>query len=193
MLRKYVIYFSLKETCDVYFSPMYSSFNEAKNNIDSFLENFAKKRGKKTINVSKEELEKLNKKSEDCFYVRRKNSEAIVYNVNVSSGYFINSYTVEKYGRVNINEFTLSEKEPLDEEKTADLHVTNYERGTHVSFVSELKNVLHNREKNVEFQILKPEKEQEENPFILSLIEGKSKLKNITPPVPRKHIVCKCE
>lgn len=187
MLRKYVIYFGLKETCDVYFSSMYSSFNEAKNNIDNFLENYAKKRGKKIINVSKEELEKikLNKRPEDCFYVRRKNSEAIIYYVNILSGTFYNSYYIEKYGKVNINEFTLSEKGPIDEQKTVESHVTNYERGTHVSFVSELKSVLQNRQKNFEIEILK--KEQEENPFILSLSNGKSSLRNVTPPIIKKH------
>jgi len=182
MLRKYAIYLSLKETCDVYFSSTYSSFNEAKNHIDSFLENYAKKRGKKTIMVSKEELEKLKhqKTFEDCLYIRRKNSEAVVYYVNILEGRFYNSYSIEKFGKVGVNEFTFSQDTNLtiDEEKTADLHVTNYERGTHVSFVSELKNVLNNR-KNITFEILKEEK-KEDNPFISSLVEGKGKLKNIT-------------
>ena len=197
MLQKYIIYFSLRESCDVYFSQMYSTFNSAKENIDVFLENYAEKRGKKIIITSKEELEslKLSKKCEDCFYVRRKNSEAIVYNVNVSQGTFYNSYSIEKYGKVNINEFIFyqNKEEVIPEEKVADLYVTNHERGTHVSFLSELKDVINKREKKeVTFEIGESlKKEKTDSDFIKSLKEGKKSLRNIIPPVTRKHFVCK--
>ena len=191
MLQKYIIYFSLKESCDVYFSPMYSSFNKAKQEIDNFLKDFAKKRGKKVIIVSKDELEKLkvSKKPEDCFYVRRKNSQAVVYNVNISQGAFYNSYSIEKYGKINVNEFifqTNKEEKVISEEKIADLYVTNQERGTHISFLSELKDVINKREKKeVNFHI--EPKEKDESKFILSLKEGKKTLRNVSSPVIRKH------
>jgi len=189
MLQKYIIYFSLKESCDVYFSPMYSSFNNARERIDDFLENYAKKRGKKLINVTKEELEKLKltKKPENCFYVRRKNSEAIVYHVNISEGTFYNSYSIEKFGKVNINEFLFQQKEEtIPEEKVTELYVTNHERGAHVSFLSELKDVINKREnKNLNFDLTN-KNEKQDTPFVLSLKEGKQKLRKITPPLPRK-------
>lgn len=192
MLQKYVIYFSLKDTCDVTFSPMFSSFNSAKESIKTFVDKYANDRGKKTIVVSKEELEKLKsvKIPEDCLYVRRKNSEAIVYHVSVSTGRIYNSYSLEKLGKVGITEFIIpfQKDEPvINETKLYDTHVTNYERGTHVSFVSELKNVLLNRQKN-KFSENINKKEKEQNPFILSLIEGKTKLKNVGSPVIQKHI-----
>ena len=193
MLQKYIIYFSLRESCDVHFSQMFSSFNMAKQNIDSFLEDFAKKRGKKVVNVSKEELEKMKtcKKPEDCFYVRRKNSEAIVYKVNISQGTFYNSYYLEKYGKLNINEFIFHQKEEvIPQEKITELYVTNQERGAHISFLSELKDVINKREnKQVKFQIDNVVKEKTDTEFILSLKEGKKNLKNVTPPVIRKHFV----
>jgi len=180
MLQKYIIYFSLKESCDVYFSPMYSSFNNARERIDDFLENYAKKRGKKLINVTKEELEKLKltKKPENCFYVRRKNSEAIVYHVNISEGTFYNSYSIEKFGKVNINEFLFQQKEEtIPEEKVTELYVTNHERGAHVSFLSELKDVINKREnKNLNFDLTN-KNEKQDTPFVLSLKEGKQKLR----------------
>ena len=189
MLQKYIIYFSLKESCDVYFSPMYSSFNIAREQIDDFLENYAKKRGKKLINVTKEELEKLKltKKPENCFYVRRKNSETIVYHVNISEGTFYNSYSIEKFGKVNINEFLFQQKEEsIPEEKVTELYVTNHERGAHVSFLSELKDVINKREnKKVNFDLTN-KNEKQDTPFVLSLKEGKQKLRKITPPLPRK-------
>jgi len=190
MLQKYIIYFSLKDTCDVIFSPIYSSFNSAKTGIKSFIDSYAQDRGKKTVLISKEELEKLkcSKKPEDCFYIRKKNSEAIVYHVVVSEGRIYNSYKIEKLGKVGITEMMIQvqEKQEINETKLYDAHVTNYERGTHVSFLSELKNVLTNRSEK-EFVEVSMDKECEENPFIISLLEGKKILKNVGSPIIKKH------
>lgn len=175
MLQKYVVYFTLKD-CDIYFSSVYSTFNEAKNNIDSFIDNFAKERGKRVIMVTKEELEKL-KPVENCLYVRRKKSEAVIYKLNVSTGTFYNSYKLIKMGKVGINEFVFKLNESVTENKIVESHVTNYERGAHVSFVSELKDVLNRREKKP-FKIVTREKDNN-NAFINSLIEGKKKLKKM--------------
>tara|TARA_R110001599_G_scaffold218081_1_gene416351 strand:+ start:138 stop:716 length:579 start_codon:yes stop_codon:yes gene_type:complete len=180
MLQKYFIYFSLKEECNVYFSSTYSTFNEAKHNIENFLKDYAHTRGKSVIYVTKEELEKV-KVPEKAYYVRRKNSEAIVYNFETNIGRFYNTYTLTKYGKIGINEILFSKEEKeISVEKTVNLHVTNYERGAHVSFVSELKNVLSKRELTI---ILPQKKEVEkpENPFITSLKLGKTTLRNVTP------------
>jgi len=190
MLQKYIIYFTLKDTCDVIFSPMFSSFNSAKDGIKNFIHTYAEDRGKKVIMISKEELEKLkmSKKPEDCIYIRKKNSQAIVYGVNISEGRIYNSYSLEKLGKVGINEFMfpVEQKAEINETKLYDAHVTNYERGTHVSFLSELKNVLTKREEK-EFVEVSTEKEFGENPFISSLIAGKKTLKNVGSPVIKRH------
>jgi hypothetical protein len=182
MNRNYVIYFCIKDSCDVEFSLPYNSFNSAKDKIDDFLSVFANKRGKHTKIVSKDEFEKIKllKRPENYFYVRRKNSEAVVYFVNILSGTFYNTYTIEKYGKVGIAEFLIQntdKKVNVDEIKIKDMHVTNYERGTHVSFVSELKNVLNKREKKT-FDMPAKEEKVKSNAFISALIEGKSKLKS---------------
>ena len=190
MLQKYIIYFSLKDTCDVIFSPMFSSFNSAKEGIKNFIHTYAEDRGKKLVMVSKEELEKLKttKKPEDCIYIRKKNSQAVVYGVCVCEGRIYNSYSIEKLGKVGITEFMfpVEQKAEINETKLYDAHVTNYERGTHVSFLSELKNVLTSREEK-EFVEVSTEKEVEENPFILSLVAGKKTLRNVGSPVIKRH------
>ena len=112
-------------------------------------------------------------------YVRRKNSEAVVYNFETNLGTFYNTYTLTKYGKIGIHEILFSKEEKeISPEKTVNLHVTNYERGAHVSFVSELKNVLSKRGTSV---ILPQKKELEisENPFITSLKLGKTTLRSI--------------
>ena len=179
MLQKYFIYFSTKEECNVYFSSTYPTFNKAKDNIENFLEDYAKTRGKSVIYVTKEELEKV-KVPKKAYYVRRKNSEAVVYNFETNLGTFYNTYTLTKYGKIGIHEILFSKEEKeISPEKTVNLHVTNYERGAHVSFVSELKNVLSKRESSV---ILPQKKELEisENPFITSLKLGKTTLRPVS-------------
>ena len=198
MTRFYVIYLSLMGDGNVLFSSLYSSFNKAKENIDSFLKDYGEKRSKKVITISKEELEalKLNKKPDDCIYVRRKNSEASLYFRNTLHGTFYNSYSIERYGKVGISEFSLpfikdlekfeEELEEFEETKT-DEGVENLSHGVHVTFISELKNVLAKRKfLNPE---IKKEVVKEVNPFILSLIEQKTRLTHITPPLPRRIIL----
>jgi hypothetical protein len=190
MNRNYVIYFCMKETCDVEFSLPYNSFNSAKDKIDEFLSEFCKKRGKTVKFVSKDEFEKIRllKRPDDCLYVRRKNSEAVVYNVNVLTGTFYNTYNIEKYGKVGISEFFTQLQGNMDkvetETKMKDIHVTNYERGAHVSFVNELKNALiarDKRDKNIEVSGVSNNilKSSEQQAFISSLINGKLKLKKM--------------
>ena len=78
------------------------------------------------------------------------------------------------------------------------MHITNYERGQHVTFLSELKDVINNRnndgcikKKNNRIRVKIQEKIETPlcipaNNFVSSLIEGKRNLKNVTPPVERK-------
>ena len=62
--------------------------------------------------------------------------------------------------------------------------VEKFSHGLHVTFISELKNILSKRLPNSNIQIQK--KEKEDDPFLNSLIDGKNTLRNITPPPPRK-------
>ena len=185
----YVIYFCVKNSCDVEFGIPHMQYSSAKEGIDDFLSKYAEKRGKKLKYVGKEEFEKIKllKRPEDCFYIRKKNSEAVVYNVNISIGTIYNSYSIEKYGKIGIAEFpcqnnvVLSAKSPEcnEEIKIKDMHVTNYERGAHVSFVTELKSVLSKRTPSQNVEIEKKEVSPCSNDFISSLIEGKKKLKTV--------------
>ena len=87
MFNVYTIYLNCNENGDITFSPSYSSFNKAKNNMIAFLEDNISKRGKKLIEVNKEELEKLKtsiKKSDTNIYVRKKKSEATLYQLNIN-------------------------------------------------------------------------------------------------------------
>lgn len=187
MLQKFVIYFSLKESGDVLFSPIYSSFNHAKDSMNSFLEDYFKRMGKKVFFVTKEEFEK-NKKPENGFYVRKKNSEAVIYRSIVSVGTFYNTYSMEKYGKLGINEFLIPKDNSdlvINNDKIKDLYVTNQERGTHISFLSELKNTIAKRENVNNIQIQKQEKKEKDRMdiFIDALLEGKNKLKTASSEI----------
>jgi hypothetical protein len=197
MKTLYVIYLSLVEDGNVIFSSPFSTFNSAKDNIEIFLNDYGQKIGKKCVSVSKEELEKLkvDKMLEDCFYVRRKNSEATIYYRNVLAGYFRNTFLLNRYGKIGINEFSIPSTvnhsftsliEHRQEEVKKEA-VEKMSHGVHVTFISELKNVLLNRKNNIAEEIEK--KPITVNPFVSSLIEGKSRLRNITPPPERKLIL----
>ena len=189
----YVIYLNLREDGNVIFSSPFSSFNSAKDNIENFLNDYSSKMGKKLISISKDELEKLknSKNFEDCLYVRKKNSEATIYYRNVLTGYFRNTYLLSRYGNIGINEFNI----PTEDNNTSLLEakkemkketVEKKSHGVHVTFISELKNALSKRNSSV---VEMKEKVEVINPFILSLIERKNTLKNITPPPERKIIL----
>jgi hypothetical protein len=184
-MLKFALYLNIKEDGEVLFhNELFSSFNVAKEKMEEFLEEFAKKRGKKVVEITKEDFEKLknSKKIEDVFYIRKKNSEIIIYSRGVLPGTFYNSYTLEKFGKISVNEFLISsdeEKEPkIEDFEIRNLHITNHERGTHVTLVSELKDVLSKRyNKNIPENIGTQTKI--DTSFIESLIEGKEKLKTV--------------
>ena len=149
MFTCFIISYVNINTLDVKFSDQYKSFNIAKTKFDSFIENILQD---KTIKyICDTDLEKLreNKKNPDCHYIIKMTSESVIYNITTLTGTFYNTYLLQKIGKFNICEFTFQTSENslnslnyLPEAKIKDLHVTNYERGTHVSFVSELKEKL---------------------------------------------------
>lgn len=186
MDRVYIIYLSLSEEGDVLFSTPFSSFNLAKENVITFLENHASELGKDISFLSKEEFAKLKleKTPEDRFYVRKKNSSGTIYKRVTAIGRIFNSYSIEKYGKLGIAEFDFSEKEKT--ETVQNTSVENLSHGVHVTFISELKDILSKRKEPSPIHVEKPEKK--ESPFIMSLIERKQTLRHITPPPPRKII-----
>ena len=189
MKNFYVISLSLKEDGDVLFSPAYLTFNEAKKNIENFLDDFSTKRGKKLVFLSKDEMEKLKlqKRPDDNIYVRKRTSEATLYHRNTLLGYISNSYSIEKLGKLSVNEFVVNSVESVcKEESVKSAGVEKLSHGVHVNLISELKSVLSSRQDKT-IQIEK--KEKGEDPFILALRSRKETLKNITPPPPRKVIV----
>lgn len=190
----YVIYLNLREDGNVIFSSPFFSFNNAKDNIENFLNDYSTKMGKKLIFVSKDEYETLknSKNIEDCLYVRKKNSEAIIYYRNVLTGYFRNTYLLSRYGNIGINEFNIPHQDNSSfnlQESKKEIKKETVEKkshGVHVTFISELKNVLSKRNNPL---VETKQKSEILNPFVLSLIERKNSLKNITPPPERKLIL----
>ena len=209
MFSAYTVYFAYSDTLNVEFSQVYNSFNSAKSSMEAFLEEQLSKIGKKGTYVTKEEFEVVkNKPVKDSFYIRKKNSEATVFAAITNVGRFYDTYSISKFGKVGITEFNcfvkgaskevVVEKEKTkEEEKKAEpilelenktvseielkeLHVTNYERGAHVSFINDLKSRLKARQgKEFVFEKIKNTEEDGMKVFIGKLQEGKSRLKSL--------------
>ncbi len=177
MEMRYIIYLSLKDSCEVEFSTLYNSYNAAKEEMNSFLSSSIEKRGGKMKLVSKPELEKLKvtKHPENFVYVKRKTSEAVLYSVITATGTFYNTYNISKFGKSGITEILISDEKEivvLEKNKT-DKPKANSE----VTFLAELKNILSKREAT---QFSFPEvKEVKQDGFVSSLIEQKNHLKKI--------------
>lgn len=179
MQTKYIIYLSLKESCEVEFSSLYNSYNSAKEDMNSFLNSCIEKRGKKIKLVSKEELTKIKlvKHPEDCIYVKRKTSEAVLYSVHTIVGIFYNAYNISKFAKSGITEILISnEKEVVILEKNkGDKPKVKSE----ITFLSELKNILDKRER-IEFSFPDTlKKDKCEDGFVSSLLEQKALLKKV--------------
>ncbi len=194
MFNVYVVYLSLNNE-EVTFSQTYSSHNTAKDNIDTFLKKFYEDRSKKIEFVNKEKLELLkknvNKKSVDV-YIKKRRSYATIYDVVISPGRVYDSYSLEKKGHLGISEICVGnpniEKHIEVVQKTKELvpvsKVTNYEHGTHVHFISELKSLItkkYNERTKVKIPKTLFDNSKMEN-FISNLIAGKESLKHITLP-----------
>ena len=199
MFNVYVLYLSYNG--DFTFSKTYSSFNKAKNNIEKFLTNFYTQRGKKLEFVNKKELKTLKKtikKTDKNVYIKRKQSEGNIYELNLSEGRVYDSYFLEKKGKIGISEFSvkvpsnyLSEEIESDSEEYEIVplsKVTNYEHGTHIHFISELKSILSNRGSNKELEIPESsiDNSKMEN-FIEDLVNKKKELAHVTPPTPKLY------
>ena len=106
MLTKYQIYLVEKESSDVIFSSLFNSYNSAKENMLDFISDYCKKRNKLYKVVTKEEFEKLklSNKADANLFVRMKGNEALIYYMHTISGRVYNSYSLEKYERIGINE-----------------------------------------------------------------------------------------
>lgn len=191
----YVVYLTTDK--DVIFSQPYSSFTVAKENIETFLNSTLNT--KKVTIVSKDDLEKIkaNKLPEDLFYVRKKISQATVYFRNTLTGRIYNSYSIEKYAKLNIQEFNVAETpvEPIYERKKETIEKMSH--GGHVAFISELKDKVNKFQQRSVPSIdnlgsnncVKQLSVSKANLFVESLIQRKQTLKNITPPPPRKLIL----
>jgi hypothetical protein len=182
-MLKFALYLSTREDGNVIFhNELFSSFNVAKKEMDNFLLEITKKRSKKVIEIEKEEFEKLkiSGKIEDAFYIRKKNSQILIYSRGILPGRIYNSYGLNKFGKIGINEFLiqteLETQKCVEESKITNLHVTNHERGNHVSLVSELKEVLARREAR-KIPVKITSQFTFDTSFVEDLIEGKKKLK----------------
>jgi hypothetical protein len=107
-MRGYIIYLCRRDSCEVKFSHMYNSYGEAKCGVEDFLEKWAEKEGKTMKIVSKIELEKIKtlRKPEMLFYVKKKVSESVLYKIVTIPGMIYNSYRIEKFGKVHIEEIS---------------------------------------------------------------------------------------
>lgn len=203
MFNVYVLCLSLKNG-DTVFSKTYSSFNKAKDKISVFVENYYNERGKKLVQVDEEELEKLKgtiKKGDKNVYMQKRPSEAILYKLGIDEGWVKNSYLLEKIGQIGVSELAvkvpsvyladdeIEESDSDDFELVPVSKITNYEHGTHVHFISELKNVLSNK-KNRELNIPETvvDNSKMEN-FISDLVNQKNRLNHVSPPTLKLHLV----
>ena len=179
MQTRYIVYLSLKDSCEVEFSGLYNSYNSAKEEMNLFLNSCVEKRGGKMKLVLKEELEKLKlvKHPENCIYVKRKTSEAILYSVITSVGTFYNTYNISKFGKSGITEILISnEKEVviLEKNKGDKPKVDN-----EITFLTELKNILSKRESSSFSFPDFIKRDQNDGNFVSSLVEQKANLKKV--------------
>ena len=107
-MRGYLIYLCRSDSCEVKFSHVYDSYGEAKWGLDEFVTKWSEKEGKTMKIVTKPELEKIKllRKPENIFYVKKKVAENVLYKVVTIPGRIYNSYRIEKFGKVNIEEIS---------------------------------------------------------------------------------------
>ena len=188
MKRFYVIYLALLDDGNVLFSDPFPTFNHARDSISTFLNEHGKQICKKVVDVSKDDFAQLKKvkQPEDCIYVRKNSS---LYYRKTHPGTIYNSYSIERYGKVGVTEFNISENDNLVVEESKKVEsVEKLSHGVHVTFISELKDTL-NRRTPRSCTFKKPPPPKRSNPFIRSLVEGKTRLKNVTPPLPRRIVI----
>ncbi len=152
MFTCFITYY-IDENWNLIPSEQYKSFNIAKSDMNEYIErtlgissgiSSCVNTKKEVKYVTEADFDKIKEsKNTDAYYVVKMTSESIVYKLNTLSGTFYNSYILQKIGKFVISELSVyTNTVNISETKIKDLHVTNYERGAHVSFVSELKQKL---------------------------------------------------
>lgn len=207
MLNQYVLYLTDRKSGDVILSKAYSSFGIAKENIDLFLKESAEKLGKKIQIVSKDVLGniKADSKPADFLYAVKKENSVSLYHRVTSRGRIFNSFSIEKYGKIGINEFSIPvdsiKPHPLQkisrvsltkEDDVLPSSLTSSALNSNINFdlLKELKEKMSPREissSSIDEKLSaerssgeKKEKTSMEK-FTEDLIDGKTKLKHVAP------------
>ena len=176
-MRGYLIYLCRSDSCEVKFSHVYDSYNAAKWGVEEFVKNWSEKEGKAMKVVSKGELEKIKllRKPENAFYVKKKVSESVLYKVITIPGMIYNSYRIEKFGKVNIEEISHDIPETKAEGVTSNnQNVISQDRSP---LLDELKNALSKRA--IPHFSLVPKSREHNNEFVDALIARKMELKKL--------------
>lgn len=177
-MRGYLIYLCRSDSCEVKFSHVYDTYNAAKWGFDDFVSKWAEKEGKTIKIVNKTELEKikLKRKPENVYYVKKKVAENVLYKVVTNPGMIYNSYRIEKFGKVNIEEIS------YETVKTQDLSNPNkvllglpYQDRS--PLLDELKSVLSKRTHY--FTLPGKSRGKNDEGFLNALIQKKLELKKL--------------
>ena len=179
-MRGYIIYLCRSDSCEVKFSHVYDSYNAAKWGVEEFVKNWSEREGKATKVVSKTELEKIKllRKPENAFYVKKKVSESVLYKVITIPGMIYNSYRIEKFGKVNIEEISHEIPETKAEGATTETKtIFGIPFQDRSPLLDELKDVVSKRGP-ARFSLVSREKEQN-NEFVNALIARKMELKKL--------------
>jgi hypothetical protein len=139
-----------------------------------FLEGWAKKQEKVLKIVSKDELNKLKtvRKPENHFYVKKKVAESILYKVVTIPGTFYNSYRIEKFGKVNIEEISHDKIQMGDKVKMESKSILDT-----TPLLDELKDVLSKRPP-CHFSLVSSSQKRS-NDFVNALIKQKELLRKL--------------
>lgn len=182
----FVIY--LTTNCETTFSQSYSSFNQAKSEIEPFLEKYRQKLGKELRYLSKSEIEEL-KTFDDVIYARKKTSQATLYRRATNAGRIYNTYSLVKFGKLEITEFSLETAEPEVEKKQ--VTVENMSHGAHGNLLAELREKISGSKLCLRSTGSSDKKRQNlinNSEFINALNSRKERLNHVDPPV-RKLIL----
>lgn len=182
VMRGYLIYLCRNDSCEVIFSHVYDSYGEAKGGLDEFVKNWSEKEGKTMKIVNKPELEKIKllRKPENLFYVKKKVAENVLYKVVTIPGRIYNSYRIEKFGKVNIEEISNAPRELKAEGATSNNEKTLFglpfqDRSP---LLDELKAVVSKRGPS-RFSLVSKVREPNDTTFVDALIARKLELKKL--------------
>ena len=181
-MRGYIIYLCRRDSCEVKFSHVYDSYNAAKWGLEEFVTKWSEGEGKTVKIVSKSELEKIKllRKPENAFYVKKKVAESTLYKVVTIPGMIYNSYRIEKFGKVNIEEISHELRETKAEGSTSEPKVLfGLPYQDRSPLLDELKDHFKNRPPHRFSLIPKSQDPNDTNQFVESLIARKLELKKL--------------